>query len=406
MLFWILAILLTLLTVLLLVLPMLRGADGKEAEDDPVAKDMAIYRDQLAEVDRDLARGVLDEAEAERTRTEISRRLLAADSMARSGGADAPARSSKAMAFAVVILVVGGTLGLYRWLGAPGTVDVPHAARVAASAEMRESRPSQAALEEAALPLMPQVDADEDYLAIVNQLRDIVPTRPDDLQGWLLLVQHEAALGQFAAAARAQEQVVRIKGDEAGVEDYTTLLDLMVGATADHVSPEAEDLIRLILDLDDRNIPARYYLGLLYDRTDRPDIAFRLWRGVIEEGDADTYHVFQARQQIERTAWLAGVDYTLPPERGPSAEDVANAADMTDEDRQAMIEGMVAQLSDRLANEGGTPAEWARLINAHGVLGNTEQAAAIWAEAQQVFAASPEAVATIRAAAEAAGVAQ
>ncbi|RYG89806.1 c-type cytochrome biogenesis protein CcmI [Loktanella sp. IMCC34160] len=406
MLFWILAVLLTLLTVSLLVLPMLRGGDGVEAADDPAAKDMAIYRDQLAEVERDLARGVLDEAEAERTRTEIARRLLAADKSTRSDGAEAPQGITRGTVAVTALLLAGGTLGLYAWLGAPGAVDVPHAARIAASAEMRENRPSQAELEEAALPLMPLINADEDYLAIVNQLREIVPTRPDDLQGWLLLVQHEAALGQFAAAARAQEQVVRIKGAGAEVEDYTVLLDLMVGATADHVSPEAEALIRQILDMDDRNITARYYLGLLYDKTDRPDIAFRLWRGVIEEGDADTFHVFQARQQIERTAWLAGVDYTLPPERGPSAEDVANAADMTDEDRQAMIEGMVAQLSDRLANEGGTPAEWARLINAHGVLGNTEQAAAIWAEAQQVFAASPEAVATIRAAAEAAGVAQ
>ena len=75
-------------------------------------------------------------------------------------------------------------------------------------------------------------------------------------------------------------------------------------------------------------------------------------------------------------------------------------------DQNAMIEGMVARLSDRLATEGGTPEEWARLIGAYGVLGESDRAAAIWAEAQDVFATSPQALATIRTAAVSAGVAQ
>ena len=80
------------------------------------------------------------------------------------------------------------------------------------------------------------------------------------------------------------------------------------------------------------------------------------------------------------------------------------AGDMAPEDRQAMIEGMVAQLGDRLATEGGTAQEWAQLLTALGVLGRTDQARAIWTEAQGVFAADASALATIRAAAEGAGV--
>ena len=78
---------------------------------------------------------------------------------------------------------------------------------------------------------------------------------------------------------------------------------------------------------------------------------------------------------------------------------------MTEEDRQDMIRGMVANLSERLATQGGTAPEWARLITAYGVLGNTDQASAIWTEAQGRFAERPEELATIRAAAEQAGVA-
>jgi cytochrome c-type biogenesis protein CcmH len=85
---------------------------------------------------------------------------------------------------------------------------------------------------------------------------------------------------------------------------------------------------------------------------------------------------------------------------------MAAAQDMSEEDRAAMIGGMVSSLSERLANEGGPPEEWAQLIRALGVLGETERAAAIWGEAQEVFAASDAAISTIRSAARAAGVAE
>jgi cytochrome c-type biogenesis protein CcmH len=89
---------------------------------------------------------------------------------------------------------------------------------------------------------------------------------------------------------------------------------------------------------------------------------------------------------------------------GPTAEDMQAAAEMTAEDRAAMIRNMVAQLSDRLATEGGTPEEWGRLIAAYGVLGDTDQARTIWAEAQQVFAGNDAALAAVDAGARRAGL--
>lgn len=109
-------------------------------------------------------------------------------------------------------------------------------------------------------------------------------------------------------------------------------------------------------------------------------------------------------------AQMAGESNYVQPQpqtqpRGPTADDVAAAAEMSEEDRQGMIRGMVDGLAERLATEGGSSDDWARLIGALGVLGDSERAAAIWAEAQQVFAASDSDLATVRAAAESAGVA-
>lgn len=69
-----------------------------------------------------------------------------------------------------------------------------------------------------------------------------------------------------------------------------------------------------------------------------------------------------------------------------------------------MVRGMVDRLSDRLSREGGPPEDWARLISSLGVLGEEQKAAAVWAEAQEVFAGRDSALAPIRDAAEKAGV--
>jgi cytochrome c-type biogenesis protein CcmH len=79
---------------------------------------------------------------------------------------------------------------------------------------------------------------------------------------------------------------------------------------------------------------------------------------------------------------------------------------MTEEDRMEMIRGMVGQLSDRLATEGGTPQEWARLLNSLGVLGEVDQATLIWQDAKDTFADTPEALAIVRRAAQQLGIVQ
>ncbi len=400
--FWVIAIVLACVAAGSLLLPMLRnaGPDSDTAEDNP---EIALYRDQLAEVERDLARGTLEQAEADRARTEIARRLLAADKAGVAQATNGPITANRLATALSLIVVVAGSLGTYVVLGAPGYQDLPLAQRIAAGDEMRDTRISQAEAE-AEAPALPAINAPEDYLAMVAQLRDIVPQRPDDLQGWALLARHETALGNYAEAARAQDRVVRLKGADATVEDAVLLLDLLVAAAAGYVSPEAEAIALTIRDRDDSNTAADYYLGLLYAQTDRPDIAFNLWRRVVEGGDPDSPHTEFARQQILNAAAMAGVEYELPDLPGPTADQVEAAQDMTDADRTAMIQGMVEGLAERLATDGGNSTEWARLINALGVLGETERAAAIWGEAQQVFAASPGDLDIIRNAARTAGI--
>jgi cytochrome c-type biogenesis protein CcmH len=391
--FWIVAGLLAAIVAWSVARPLLSG--GEAPTESP---DVALYRAQLAEVDRDLARGVLPEAEAERARTEIARRLLAADRAGPGRAAEAPRGATLTGVGVVAAVAVLGSLLVYALLGRPEASDAPRAARVAASEAALASRPSQAEAA-ASAPPAPEVEADPDYLAMVAQLREVVPTRPDDAQGWRLLALHEARLGRFAEAAMAQERVVALAGEEATAEDLAGLLDRMVAAADGLVSAEAEAVLARLLTLDPSDQAGRYYAGLLHLQTGRPDLAFPFWRSLAEEDPAGPYGA-PAAAQISDIAWLSGRDWTPPPvTRGPSDADVAAAAEMDPEARAAMIEGMVASLGERLAAQGGSPEEWAQLVQARAALGDADGAAEALEAGRAAYAGDADALAVIEAAA-------
>ncbi len=85
-------------------------------------------------------------------------------------------------------------------------------------------------------------------------------------------------------------------------------------------------------------------------------------------------------------------------DRGPDRETMAAAAQMSPEEREAFIRGMVERLADRLAATPDDPDGWVRLGRARTVLGEPEEAkaayekaAAIWRERLEKTAAdAPE----------------
>ena len=412
--FWIIVAMLSIGVGTVLGLTLMRGRVG---DAPPAAYDLQVYRDQLREVDRDTTRGVIGAEDAERLRAEISRKILAADAQLQAGGESGgqPRMLGIVAAGVIVAAIAGGGVALYSWIGAPGYRDLPMATRMAESDAARAERLDQDAAEARFAPQEPGLPegTDAEYLALVERLRETVAERPEDRRGLRFLVRSEAALGNMGAARKAQAQLIEAKGEDATATDYATLAELMINAAGGYVSADAEAALRDALDREGQLPTARFYLGVYMAQVDRPDSAFRLWRDLLAESTPDAPWVAPIRSGIEDLAARAGVRYELPPRQaapmapsGPSAGDIEAAEDMDPEARREMIRGMVARLSDRLATEGGTAQDWARLINAYGVLGEAEQAGRIWAEAQTVFADSPERLATVRAAAETAGVAE
>jgi len=414
--FWLIALALTLAVVLSLALPALRlRGDGRRLAD----YDIDVYRAQLDDLERDVARGVIPADTAERTRLEISRRILDADRLSGAAPRRAPRLATGVVVAVLAIVLVAGTGIAYLELGVPGYGDLPHSERIAMAQKVYETRPDQADAEARIAKMAKPAPAQQDpaYVALVEKLRQTVAERGDDPQGLQLLAESEANLGRYDAAEKAQSRLIEVLGDKASAQQLAQKAEFDILAANGYVSPEAETALRAALAKDSGNGAARYYMGLMYLQTARPDLTFNYWAPLLQDSKPDAPWVAPIRAQITDVAARAGVEYEMPAAPttapaatadaaapGPDADQVAAAQQMSPQDRQAMIRNMVSGLEERLHAQGGSAEEWARLIKAQSVLGDTEKARETYTEALATFAKDPDGQETVRQAAKAAGL--
>jgi len=370
------------------------------------SKDLLIYKDQLVEVEKDIEKGVLSKSESDAARIEVSRRILLADKRSKieKQTSSNSQNHNKIITFIILIFILAGSLSIYAFLGNPRLPDMPLQTRLAEIKELRSQRISQ---EEAEL-LVPDeiIEAPSDYLTLVSKLRDAMKERPNDMQGLRLLALHEFRLGKYRSARKAHLKIINALGDTATAKDLIDFAEVMIVATNGYVSPEAEFILRRGLEMKPNDGRARYYSGLSMAQSGRPDVTLRLWENLLDEGPDDAPWVPLIKEQIVDVARLVGVNLVQDQLPGPTSEQINSAENMSDVDRKEMIQGMVSSLSNRLANEGGTVNEWARLIRALGVLGETANASKIWKEAQTIFGRNSSDIEILREAARAAKVSQ
>jgi cytochrome c-type biogenesis protein CcmH len=210
--FWLAAGAISLLVAFLILLAFLRPRAGGAPA---AAYDLQVYRDQLKEVDRDVERGILTEAEAARARTEVSRRILEADRALQKAQAAESGRGGVDR-WIIAGRARGVVAGCRRRLfpdRRAGLSRPAAATRIALIDEARATRPGQAEAE-AQVTVREGVPEQPEREELVAQLRTIMEQRPDDAQGMALLASNEAALGNFRAARIAQERLIALFGED------------------------------------------------------------------------------------------------------------------------------------------------------------------------------------------------
>lgn len=344
MLFWILAAFMTLLAALAVMRPFLRRQRADEGAGDG-AHDVAVYRDQLRELERDAARGLIGAGEAEQARAEIGRRLLkSAEDSDASGKPAANGRGVRLIAMAAVLAVPVISWGLYAFIGSPGLPSLPREARLT---QDPEGAPVEALIARA-----------EEYLA----------QNPDDARGWEVLAPVYLRLGRFDDAKTAYQTLLRLSGDQPGYR--AGLGEALVGAAEGLVTDEAEDAFRAALALEPANGKARFFLAIARAQDGESERAREMMRTLAGELPENSPWRQAARRALQAPA---GED---PDAAGPTQEDIAAAAEMSGADRRAMVEGMVARLDERLSRNPRDEEGWRRLIRSYMVLERPGQARA------------------------------
>lgn len=249
---WIIFAAMAAATVALLLVPLLRARPQAVSR---AAYDLTVYKDQLAEVERELERGTLSADQADAARTEIQRRILALGDV---GKGAAPQRSTARLAaalVAVVVPVVG--FGIYVLLGQPNLPDQPFAGRKGQMAQM-------------------QGQADM-IKAMVAQLSARLEKEPNDGKGWAMLGRSLRVMGETEKSQAAYKKAVALLPGDAEVRlEYGALLLSQV-PQGGPLPPEFARLMREVVAVDPKNPDALYFSGLAEAQAGNAAKARDLW---------------------------------------------------------------------------------------------------------------------------------
>lgn len=377
MIFWAIVGVLLLATVLALLAPLIRRRVETGSRPD---HELAVLKDQLREIEADLAAGRMDEAQAAAGRIEVERRILAeaaaleTESAANPVDPDTVARRRLIASTLVILLVPIGTMAMYMILGTPGMPDVPLAERAAERARLAETADRRQGLSEMAA-----------------ELAERLKSEPSDLAGWMLLGRTYQMLEQPKDAVEAFAKATQLPTADA--QTWSSFGEALVQGNDGLVTPVAREAFSRAVDLMPAEPRARFYLGLAERQAGDPEGALGWWVDLEADSPADAPWQGLLRQRIEEAAEVAGIDLadrrsqaaerSVKREngRGPSAEDMEEAARMAPQDRLAMIEGMVEGLAARLAEDPSDVEGWRRLGRSYKVLEQPEKAVEAFGEA-------------------------
>lgn len=361
---WLLFVLMTAAAVFAVLWPLARRTPAGGGND------LAVYRHQLDEVARDRAAGLIGEAEADATRVEVSRRLIAAAEAERPKNLGSPLRRRRLTAAAGLLLVPAGATALYLAVGSPQLAGEPRETRLSAIHSIES--------------LVAQVEA---HLA----------RNPEDARGYQVLAPVYLQLGRFDDAVKARRKVIVFAGETA--ERQADLGEALIAQANGIITVEAKNAFAQARALDPDNAKATFFTGAAAMQDGDRKKAAEIWRAMLKKAPPDTPWAENVRQALAQLDGAVPPVASTPPAAAPpiagdsprlNAADVAAASKMSEQDRSTLIHGMVARLAGRLKQNGNDIEGWQRLLRAYMVLNEHDMAHAAAADAKRALASDPD----------------
>lgn len=246
------ALLLVALTIVFLVWPFRRRPAHADLSRQQL--NAAIYRDQFAELDRDLAGGNLSQADYDQAKAELQRRLLE-DSEAEAGQVVAATPAGRALPIALATFLPLAAVGLYFVLGNPAALN-PAASTAAHRQQFTQ----------------------QDIERMVAGLAAKLESEPENHQGWAMLARSYKAMGRYPEAARAYERATPIiEGNANLLVDYADTLAAVNGFDA-----RTMEIIDRALKLEPKQPQALWLRGTAAYEGKRYDRAIADWETLLQ----------------------------------------------------------------------------------------------------------------------------
>ena len=366
MILWLVFALMTAAAIFAVLWPLAR------AHNVQAGSELEVYRDQLDEIERDRAAGLIGVAEADAARVEVSRRLINAADAAefRHIAVGSPRWRRRAAAIAGLVLLPVGAVALYLTLGSPQMPGEPLQARLRA------------------------IHNDRSIASLVAQVEQHLAQNPNDARGYAVLAPVYLQLGRFQDAVNARRKVLALGGETA--DRQADLGEALTAAENGIVTADAKGAFERAVALDASEPKARFFIGVAAEQDGDRAKAAAIWQDMLKSAPADAPWV----ATVTRALAEIGVAPNTPPAvaamppaagaPGPSTSDVAAASQMSEQDRNTMVRGMVARLADRLKQNGDDIEGWQRLLRAYVVLNERDKAQAAAGDARKAFASDPD----------------
>ncbi|RST87220.1 c-type cytochrome biogenesis protein CcmI [Aquibium carbonis] len=345
MVFWIVLGLLTIIASLAIILPL----SGSRREVAGAREhDLEVYRDQLAEIERDASRGLIGQDEAAQARAEIGRRILKLD--VSGTGEVHTARDNalvRGLAMAAVVAVPMMSWGLYTAFGSPDMPGQPLAERLAKD-------PGSSSIDE-----------------LVARAEAHLRANPDDGRGWDVVAPIYLRLERVSESATAFRNAIRLLGDSA--PRWTGLGEALMAGAGGVVTTQAAEAFERAAALDPADPRPKFFLATAKAQEGDLVAAAGDLRAMLETLPAES----PWRPMVEQTLAQATAEAqrrTGAAAPGPTSDDMRAAAELSDEERADMIQVMVERLDERLRENPQDAEGWQRLVRSYVVLQRRQDA--------------------------------
>ena len=354
---WLIFALLTAAAVISVLWPLAKTSRGVGRG----AIGVALYKAQLAEIERDEAQSLVAPEDAKGAKAEAARRLMAAEAP----GEPAPAASPKRVwlvSIAVLIFVPVLAISLYARIGHPELPDAPLSARL-------NTPPARM-----------------DLAVAIAKIEAHLVQHPDDGRGYEVLAPVYLRMGRAGDAVHAAHEALRLLGSNA--ERQELYGEALVSGANGVVTAEAKQSFEEAAAKDPSAAKAYFFLGLAAAQEGDRARAREIWGKLVAGAPQDAPWAQALRERMA----------ALGAESGESQNGVTASIEALPEAGQMnAIRGMVDRLAARLAQNGQDLEGWLRLVRSYTVLHEADKARSALIDAKRNLAGDPDAIARIEA---------